>query len=256
VKIGLGFGLLILIACLLGGVAVVNMVNVGRSSSTLADEYVPEVIIANEVERFSLSAMMEIRSYGLSADKGYLESGQQNLAKVREAFARAKALVEKYPDLSGLKQGVASAEQAVGEYESLIKETQSLNESMAELLEEMNQVAAVYMKNCSDFLASQNETMTAEIASGASADKLAERQAKIGWANGIIDLCNDNAHQGFESPGPGRCEDHRGSDGQFPQDGGALRPAAGGHPPGSRPEADRGGPRGGRHLQGGNAAAG
>jgi methyl-accepting chemotaxis protein len=191
VKIGLGFGLLILIACLLGGVAVVNMVNVGRSSSTLADEYVPEVIIANEVERFSLSAMMEIRSYGLSADKGYLEAGQQNLAKVREAFARAKALVEKYPDLSGLKQGVASAEQAVGEYESLIKETQGLNESMAELLEEMNQVAAVYMKNCSDFLASQNEAMTAEIASGASADKLAERQAKIGWANGIIDLCND-----------------------------------------------------------------
>ncbi|MBF0303699.1 MAG: MCP four helix bundle domain-containing protein, partial [Desulfamplus sp.] len=48
-KIALGFGSLIIIALLLGGMAVVNMRTVSVESTKLANEYVPEVAVASEI---------------------------------------------------------------------------------------------------------------------------------------------------------------------------------------------------------------
>ncbi|MBW1759125.1 MAG: hypothetical protein JRI88_02160, partial [Deltaproteobacteria bacterium] len=56
-KISLGFGILILIACILGTMAVWNMRGVEEESTKLAKEYVPEVGVANHIERYSLATM-------------------------------------------------------------------------------------------------------------------------------------------------------------------------------------------------------
>ena len=50
-KIGIGFGILILIACSLGGMAVFNMTTVEKDAKKLSDQYVPEVAVATNVER-------------------------------------------------------------------------------------------------------------------------------------------------------------------------------------------------------------
>jgi methyl-accepting chemotaxis protein len=55
----------------------------------------------------------------------------------------------------------------------------------------LDQGAALYMKNCGDFLVTQNEAMKREMAEGAAAEKLSERLDKITWLNDIIDLGND-----------------------------------------------------------------
>jgi methyl-accepting chemotaxis protein len=51
VKIGGGFGMLIIIACTLGGLAIFNMSNVETESTRLAKAYVPEVEVANNLEK-------------------------------------------------------------------------------------------------------------------------------------------------------------------------------------------------------------
>ena len=50
IKISVGFGLLILIACVLGGLAVVNMRSVEGESTRLAKEFVPEVNMGNAAQ--------------------------------------------------------------------------------------------------------------------------------------------------------------------------------------------------------------
>ena len=65
-KIGLGFGFLIIIACSLGGMAIFNMNKVEEQSIKLDKEYVPEVGIANNIERNALMLMYDMRGYGLS----------------------------------------------------------------------------------------------------------------------------------------------------------------------------------------------
>ncbi len=54
VKIGIGFGILIIISCALGGIAYYNMVNVEHDSAKLANENIPAVSVANDVERNAL----------------------------------------------------------------------------------------------------------------------------------------------------------------------------------------------------------
>ena len=51
-KIVLGFSLILFIAVLLGGVAIWNFRGITDVSNKLAHEYVPEVKVANNVERY------------------------------------------------------------------------------------------------------------------------------------------------------------------------------------------------------------
>ncbi|MEE4136541.1 MAG: hypothetical protein V2I32_10720, partial [Desulforhopalus sp.] len=56
-KIGLGFAALLAIAATLGILAIVNMKNVETKSISLQSEYVPEVAVANRLERSSFRTM-------------------------------------------------------------------------------------------------------------------------------------------------------------------------------------------------------
>ena len=51
VKIGGGFGILIVISLILGGMAVINMSSSKKQAEQLSEEYVPEVEIANGLEK-------------------------------------------------------------------------------------------------------------------------------------------------------------------------------------------------------------
>ena len=73
-RIGGGFGILLCIAGLLGGLAVWQMTMIAEKSIMLEKEYVPEVGMANDLERRYRDAMYEFRGYVLTAEKDF-ESG-------------------------------------------------------------------------------------------------------------------------------------------------------------------------------------
>jgi len=189
-KITLGFGLLIAIAVFLGGTAVWQMRGVTTVSQKLANEYVPEVGVANILERNALLTMYGIRGYALSADKGYLENGRKKLEDVHGAIAEAKALVAKYPGLVKLREQIGEAETRVKEYEGLVDQTVQSNEAIGQNRTNMYAAAAKYMKNCVEFLDSQKEAMEKQISEADSADKLKDRLQKITWVSELIDLGN------------------------------------------------------------------
>ena len=65
-KIGVGFGLLIVIAIALGSLAVYNMKNVADESAKLAKEYVPEVDVAAQIRSAANRTMYAMRGYGFT----------------------------------------------------------------------------------------------------------------------------------------------------------------------------------------------
>ena len=90
-KIHSGFGLLVIIACALGGMAVWNMKAVHRTADILVTENVPEVAVANNIERYSLETMYEVRGYAFTEELKFLEAGRKNLDLVKKYLAEAKA---------------------------------------------------------------------------------------------------------------------------------------------------------------------
>ena len=189
-KLGLGFGCLILIAAALGGIAIYDMLAVSEDSRQLAEEYVPEVSIANELERSALLTMYAIRGYSLSEDERHWTEGRKRLDETDETLRRAKAHAEQYPRLIKLKQDVETAGQGIATYEGLVEETNRLISAMAENRRTMDETAAVFMKNCTDFLASQNSQLDREYNSGEPPARIMERHAKIAMVYDIINLCN------------------------------------------------------------------
>ncbi len=190
-KIGLGFGLLIAIACVLGGMAVVNMKSVGSDATRLAEEYVPEVAIATNVERHALLAMYAWRGYAFTEAKNFLDDGKKELALTQKHLGEARAHGEKHKELVKLREHVAEAQGRLTEYVKLADETVALVGAMDKDRAAMGAAAQQFMTNCADFLRSQEEALDREIKGGAAADRLAERAQKITWVNDVIGLGND-----------------------------------------------------------------
>ncbi len=188
-KIGMGFGLLILISCLLGGMAVWNMNSVEHDAERLASAYVPEVAVANQMERNAQQVMYAIRGYGFTEQTSFLEEGRKVLDELRNALADALKLSEQQ-NLPALRDKARAAEERVKEYAGLVEQTTSTIQTMNTDRQGLDAGAAQFMQNAADFLTSQNEAITREIRQGATEADLEERLGKIGLINDIIDAGN------------------------------------------------------------------
>jgi len=190
-KIGLGFGILILIAGILGGMAMVNMLTVGKQADRLAQEIAPEVAIANEVERDSLHTMYAMRGFAFTGQNAFWDQSVKSLGEVEKNLAQAKELAQKYPKLVKLRENAEKASVAVAEYKKLAMQTHDTEKAMDADRKNMDQAAAEFMKATEAYLKTQNEALAASAAKGnVEGRDVKDRLDKITWINDVIDLGN------------------------------------------------------------------
>jgi len=198
VKIVVGFALLLLITAVLGGMAIVNMNSVEENSAKLSDIYVPEVAVGNNVERYSLLTMYGIRGYSLTANKKFLNDGEDNLKHVLKYLDEAKALAKKYslPALTSLEAG---ARDNVLMYQSLVKETVTANNAMGDARSILDKGAGTFMNNANEYLTIQTKNMKGNINANSGNNVLKSRLIKITLINDVIDLGNDVRVRNFKA---------------------------------------------------------
>ncbi len=178
-KLGTGFGVVIVIMLGLGGAAVFTMRGASQGATMLAEEYVPEVAVANNVERNSMLAMYAMRGWGLTEEESYYTTGQEHLTQVTKYLGDAQALADRAEHLVKLKDHVVECNKGVEEYTRLVGETKAyfvkLNQDRADL----EASAQTYMQNSMTFLASQNEAFEKD---------LADRQQKVSLVSALVDI--------------------------------------------------------------------
>ncbi|MFP4521241.1 MAG: methyl-accepting chemotaxis protein [Fibrobacterota bacterium] len=190
-KIGGGFGALILIAAFLGLMSVWNMNSVGEDSTMLSNEYVPEVRLANNIESISRGIMYEMRGYGYSEEEKYYKTGEKMYVDLVDELNKAEKLSEESKHLVKLKGEVENIKSSAAEYEKLMNETKSVFDRMTANRSSLDEAAAVYMKNCLDFLEGQNRKIENDWKRNASDAALKERLDKITLINDVIDIGNN-----------------------------------------------------------------
>ncbi len=187
-KITLGFALLIVIAGILGMMAIWNMSRVETQSTMLAHEYVPEVAVANELRGASNRVMYEMRGYGFTEDTAYYDAGMKELAAVDAALEKARKLEEKSSNLKQLKGQLEIATRAVDAYKALVQQTVDTNVMLAEQRNTMDMAADVYMTNSTAFLAGQNEQFKQDLASRQEKIRLVTEVTDIGAATRVLNF--------------------------------------------------------------------
>ncbi len=197
VKLASGFGILIVVAVVLGSMSVWQMRKVGIEADHLSAENVPMVKVSLEAERGIHEARYDIRAYGISGAESYRIEGLPHIDLTKEKLKEAQDLSDKHPGLAAMKDNVRKAVEKTAEYNMLIAETANRDKTMNAVHDRQNGSAANFIANCEAFLGSQNKKFTADIQAVATATNHAEQAAvledrlhKITLINDIIDAGN------------------------------------------------------------------
>lgn len=188
VKLAAGFGSILLVALILGGIAVFNMKAVKNTAVLIEKENVPEVAVANRVERSSLETMYEMRGYAFTEEKAYLDRAMKNLGDVKKFLGEAHKHGATSARLSHLKEAADKAETAASEYEKLVRETVALTDSLDKERVEAEAAGDKYQKACDDWLGLQNHKLQAALKENAKAEVTDRILKNLALANDIMDL--------------------------------------------------------------------
>ena len=189
-KITLGFAAVLALAAVLGGMAVYNMTSVKKTAINLEKEDVPEVAVANNVERWSLKTMYEMRGFAYTEETKFYDEARKNLEEVKKHLETAKKHGASSVRLARLKEAAEKAETAALEYERLATETSTLTAALEKDRADAEDAAIKYMKACDDWLTMESKKLEQAVASGAKQDVLDPLVKKMEVANDIIDVGN------------------------------------------------------------------
>jgi len=199
VKIGAGFGLVIAIAAGLGAVQLWNMMGVQGEASRLDKEIVPQVAVANDLERSVHRTMYSMQAFLQSMDSDALDQAKQFLSDTQKYLADADALSGKYPRLVVLRKNVADAKSSVAEYAKLVDDTIAVNASIT--VERMNQAssATTFNTTVQNYILKKTADLNALIGRRASAAEMKSTLQELTIANEVRDLGNALRIGNFET---------------------------------------------------------
>ena len=178
-KIGGGFGCLILIVLAIGGLGLVSMREAKTDSDKLAEQYLPETAVANDLERLLLRTMYAMRGYSLSERQEYRDQAKAEAELVRQTLAKAGVLADKYPGLVRLRTEMGQAKDRSNAYFALADETERSIRAVGEARKTMDAAAVDLTKSIDALLQSQKQKLQTDVQAEAAPAVLASRVAKV-----------------------------------------------------------------------------
>lgn len=195
-KLAVGFGVLILISMILGGMAVINMSHITTESEFLANEYVPEVKIATDLRGAANRAMYAMRGYGYTEEERFYNDAITEINAIKKAIAEGEELNKRAERLVKLAEELRIATDVTETYLGLVEQTVEVNKILEEDRNIMDDAATAYLENCFTYLDNQNEAMLEEINTRSASW---ERLSKITLMNDIINEGNQVRVGNFKS---------------------------------------------------------
>ncbi|MGD9503696.1 MAG: methyl-accepting chemotaxis protein [Syntrophobacteraceae bacterium] len=184
-KMAIGFGSIILILLILGGVALWNLGSVRGSMSELSRAFLPQMDESGKLEQAVLHVMLEMRGYGITGDQRYLDNAKKRFAEAHAVIKDFRDLMAKQPVLAKASGDIDKAEKHVIDYEAMADETSAKFETQKSNEKKVAEASQQYETNCRDFLSSQQKFLSDDIAASVSSAKLSERLAKIALMSDI-----------------------------------------------------------------------
>lgn len=189
-KIAMGIGIMVIIIAVVMGIIFVSMSGIKTDSVKMADEYIEEVLIANELENSTRDIMVNMTSYGLTGEIDFYTKAKDATSETRVHLEEGKALVLKYPGLVGLKTGLEEVEINLINYEDLIEQTKVIIDEKANLNEASDSAATLFLTNVNDYLVSQDVKIKTDIRNDVPNSSIISRVDKMNKMNNIIDIGN------------------------------------------------------------------
>ena len=185
-RMALAFGTVVLVILALGSVGIVSMKRVGRLSASLTKENVPEISVANDIERHVLSLIPSLRDYGYTDDGKFLTEVRMHLETATKRLADARSLGAGSARLGKLQEAAALGETAILDFAGLIDQRVKLTNALENERRSALAAGSNLTSICSTFLERQTEAMRGEILAEVGSDQLENRLRRIEFLTGIV----------------------------------------------------------------------
>jgi methyl-accepting chemotaxis protein len=190
-KIGLGFGLVIALAMALGAVAILNMSGVLGDAKRLDQETVPQVTLANGIERDALLTMYNMRGYALSYVSKYLDLSSISLKNTLKDLEDATALGGRFPRLVVLRRNLDEARGKLEQYSALAEKTASAAQAIIAARRAQETAARLFTVSCLSYRDSQVQAVAADAQRRAGGAVITQRAARIAAIGDVVSLAKD-----------------------------------------------------------------
>jgi methyl-accepting chemotaxis protein len=190
-KIGLGFGLVIALAVALGAVAILAMTGVLADAKRLDRETVPQVTVANSMERDALLTMYNMRGYSLSYVSKYLDLSSISLKAAMKDLEDAAALGSRYPRLTVLRKNAVAARARLQEYGSLAEQTAAATQVIVAARGTQETAGRLFTTACLAYRDAQVQGTAADARRHAAPAAVAQRAERIATISDVVALAKD-----------------------------------------------------------------
>jgi methyl-accepting chemotaxis protein len=190
-KLGLAFGLIILITVILGSLAIINMRNVATDSNRLADEYVPALDVSTALNRNMGETMYQLLAFHFTLNPQNLTNGKEYMRTTKTEIERGNRLINSASGLQNFRQQLPEIDRAVNEYDRLIAETEQIANQINLTRTLLANSEKNFLQNLNSFIENMMTELNREIRANASHAALQERAWKIKVGNHILDQGNE-----------------------------------------------------------------
>jgi len=188
VKMMIGFGLVVVIMCVLSYMGIRAMGEAENNAVAIAETYVPELSMTVKLDRAASNAMAAMLRYLNTEDPAEGDAAQKQLNIIREQVGIGERLVAQYPELEGLRVSITKGKPLVEEYGKLMERTVQLQENLKKRRLLLIDVGTKYMSEVETLLASQESRLDEVIRTGGLTSEVERRLRQTRWINSLLDL--------------------------------------------------------------------
>ncbi|MDW7669664.1 MAG: hypothetical protein SCJ93_12630, partial [Bacillota bacterium] len=195
-KVFTALAVILVILVVANGLVFLDLGKVSNGSEKISDVFVPSTDSIINIQNHAENTMYNMRGYGLTGNNTYLEEARSSLADLKTSINNSLSIAQSTDEIN--EADFTSAMNIVNEYESLVNQTESANQSIEEIRRTMDIFAAQFIEEASTYLENQNSKMTEQINNDAPNADLADRLTKINLINDVIDLGNTVRIENFK----------------------------------------------------------
>jgi len=189
-KLGLGFGVVVLITLGLGTLSIVNSVSVGKEVGDLSDQNVPQIRTANNLERNAFEAMLQIGHFSYTENNQWAVGAREKLAAARKELQAGQAHAANYVELANVRAGLDRADAALGTLDKDVAQLEQIAGALEDERVKADLAAQKFKAGCKSILKSQEEGLIGEMYAGLDADKMEVRVKKIRLCQELLNEAN------------------------------------------------------------------
>lgn len=187
VKIMVGFGGILLILVILGGMAVVKMHDAATNAEEMAKEQVPEFSLASNGQAAFMDMAVQFRVNAMTHDAAAFDKGQKELAKFKECLGKLKELSAHSPHLTELRRDYPKLASNLEEFESALKQNKEAEDQLIKNQADLKASSDKMEEALDNYVNVVEQKFAKEIESSQNAAHLAEANGKVNSINDLRD---------------------------------------------------------------------